>query len=163
MKILKNQYVRSMRIEQPNLADFADWIRTYAEPCEDVSLQRPQRTDRVERLSQGQKHSTIIFQASSNCQLCSGDHHFGPCKEYRSKSVADRQQLVRHHNFCVSCLKRQESGFRKSKIRFLGDRCNRLYHSTLHRHDFRTSQRSDFPATSKKLQPYNVSTFVNNQ
>ena len=45
-----------MRKEQPNLVDFADWISTYAEACEDVSPQRPEKTDRVERLSQGQKH-----------------------------------------------------------------------------------------------------------
>ena len=111
-----------MRIEQPNLADFADWISKYAEACEDVSPQRPQRTDRIERLYQGQKHSNIIFQASLNCQLCSGDHNLGRCKEYLSKSVADRQQLVRHHNLCVNCLKRQESGFCKSKIRSISCR-----------------------------------------
>ena len=62
MTIRWNQHVRSMRIEQPNLADFADWISTYAEACEDVSPQRPQRTDRVERPSQGQKHSNIVLQ-----------------------------------------------------------------------------------------------------
>ena len=101
MTVRWNQHAGSMRREQPNLADFADWISTYAEACEDVS-QRPQRTDRVERLSQGQKHSNIIFQASSNCQLCSGDHTLGRCKKYLSKSVADRQQLVSHHNLCVN-------------------------------------------------------------
>ena len=36
MTIRWNQHVRSMRIEQPNLADFADWISTYAEACGDV-------------------------------------------------------------------------------------------------------------------------------
>ena len=149
MTIRWNQHVRSMRIEQPNLADFADWISTYAEACEDVSPQRPQRTDRVERPFQGQKHSNIDLQASSNCQLCSGDHNLGRCKEYLNKSVADRQQFVRHHNLCVNCLKRHEGGFCKSKIRCLVDRCNGFHHSTLHRDDFRTLQRSDFPATSK--------------
>ena len=149
MTIRWNQHVRSLRIEQPNLADFADWISTYAEACEDVSPQRAQRTDRVERFSQGHKHSNIILQPSSNCQLCSGDHNLGRCKEYLSKSVADRQQLVRHHNLCVNCLKRHESGFCKSKIRCLVDRCNGFHHSTLHRDDFRTLQRSDFQATSK--------------
>ena len=147
MTIRWNQHVRSMRIEQPNLADFAEWISTYAEACEDVSPQRQQRTDRVERPSQGQKH--IVLQASSNCQLCSGDHNLGRCKEYLSKSVADRQQLVRHHNLCVNCLKRHESRFCISKIRCLVDRCNGFHHSTLHRDDFRTLQRSDFQATSK--------------
>ena len=149
MTIRWNQHVRSMRIEQPNVADFADWISTYAEACEDVSPQRPQRTDRVERPSQGQKHSNIVLQASSNCQLCSGDHNLGRCKEYPSKSVADRQQLVRHHNLCVNCLKRHESEFCKSKIRCLVDRCNGFHHSTLHRDDFGNLQRSDSQATSK--------------
>ena len=149
MTIHWNQHVRSMRIEQPNLADFADWIRTYAEVCEDVSPQRPQKTDRLEQPSQSQKHSNIVLQASSSCQLCSGDHNLGRCKEYRSKSVADRQQLVRHHNLCVNCLKRHESGFCKSKIRCLVDRCNGFHHSTLHRNGFRTLQRSDLQATSK--------------
>ena len=55
MTIRWNQHARSMRIEQPNLVDFADWISTYAEACEDVSPQRPEKTDRVERLFQGQK------------------------------------------------------------------------------------------------------------
>ena len=143
------QHVRSLRREQPNLTHFADRISTYAEACEDVSPQRPQRTDRVERLSQGQKHSNINFQANLNCQLCSGDHKLGRYKEYLSKSVADRQQLVRHHNLCVNCLKRHGSGFCKSKTRCSVDRCNGFHHSTLHRVDFRTSQRSDFQATSK--------------
>ena len=137
-----------MRIEQHNLADFGDWISTYAEACGDVSPQRQQKTKRVEQLSQGQKHSNIIFQASFNCQLCSGNHNLGRCKEYVSKSVAHRQQLVRHHNLCVNCLKRHESRFCKSKIRCLVDRCNGFHHSTLRRDDFRTSQRSDYQATS---------------
>ena len=81
MTIRWNQHVRSMRKEQPNLADFADGICAYTEACEDVSPQRPQRTDRVERFSQGQKHSNIILQASSNCQLCCGDHNLGRCEE----------------------------------------------------------------------------------
>ena len=149
MTIRWNQHVRSMRIEQPNLADFADWISTYAEACEDVSPQRPQRRGRVERFSQGHKHSNIILQASSNFQLCSGDHNLGRCKEYLSKSVADRQQLVRHHILCVNSLNIHESGFCKSKIRCLVDRCTGFHHLTLHRDDFRTSQRTDFQATSK--------------
>ena len=144
-----NQHVRRMIIEQPNLANFADWISKYAEACKNFFPQRPQKTERFERLSQGQKHLDIILQASSNCQLCSGDHNLGRFKEYLSKSVADRQQLVRHHNLCVNCSKRQESGFWKSKIRCLVDRCNGFHHSTLHRDDFMTSQTSDFQATSK--------------
>ena len=116
MTIRWNQHVRSMRRKQPNLANFSDWISTYAEACEDVSPQRPQRTIRFERLSQGQKNSNMIYQTSLSCQLFSGDHNLGRCKEYLSKSVADRQQLVRHHNFCVNCLKRYECGFCKSKF-----------------------------------------------
>ena len=81
MTIRWNQEVRSMKIEQPSLADFSDWISTYAEACEDVSRQRPQRTDRVEQHSQGQKHLNIIHQASSNSQLCSGDHKLVAAKK----------------------------------------------------------------------------------
>ena len=33
MTIHWNQHAGSMRIEQPKLADFADWISTYAEAC----------------------------------------------------------------------------------------------------------------------------------
>ena len=54
-----------------------------------------------------------------------------------------------HHNLRVNCLKSLESGFCKSKIRCLVDRCNGFHHSTLNRDDFRTSQRSDFQASSK--------------
>ena len=156
MTIRWNQHARSMRIEQPKLADFADCIGIWADAWEDVSPQTPQRTDWDERFSQVQKHSNIFLQASSNCQLRSGDHNLGRCKEHLSKSVADRQRLVRHHNLCFNCLKRHESGFCKSKIRCPLDRSNGFHHSTLHRDDFRTPQKSIFQATSKGgFQPRN--------
>ena len=94
--------------------------------------------------------------ASSNCQLCSEDHNLGRCKERLSKSVADRQQLVRRHNLCVNCLKRHESEFCKLKIRCLVGRYNGFHHSSLHQDDFRTSRRSDFQATRNRgFQPRN--------
>ena len=105
---------------------------SYAGACDDISLQRNQRTRA--------NNSSRRGPTDVSCQLCSQNHSLGRRPEYLVELMSDRQGCVRRLSLCPNCPRAYEKGLCRSKTRCHADTSNGFYHSTLHRTEARQQQ-----------------------
>ncbi|CAL8112164.1 unnamed protein product [Orchesella dallaii] len=76
-------------------------------------------------------HVATHHSSSEKCPLCSADHFMQRCEAFVSKSPAERSTLVKQHNRCFNCL-RKDHRINDCKSHSRCRKCSKKHHTFLH-------------------------------
>ncbi|XP_029165899.1 uncharacterized protein LOC114936760 [Nylanderia fulva] len=119
---------RSMSSELPTYKDINDFMTLRIRGLTDLS----DINNSVANSRNQYKHKSSVNSISVvKCEHCAANHYIHQCKEFRSKSISERNSLARQHKLCFNCLK---SGHFTSKCLSTTrcKHCSRMHHSLLH-------------------------------
>lgn len=120
--------------EPPKYKELHDFMTLRIRGLTDLSdVNNNAANTRNRHKSQSNVHNAVI----TKCALCTGTHNISQCKEFNSKSVVERNNLVRQHALCFNCL-RAGHFTQKCPSKINCRHCTRRHHSLLHGYNLET-------------------------